>query len=226
MIHRSSFVGFAPFVPFVGNGRLLWLVVALSVGWAPILDGQQLLDRVVARVGGVAITQTDVEAALGLGVVEGQPGEESIASGTHQLIDRQLLLTEVSRFPPPEPSEPAIAELVSRMKAHAGSRYQSLMQRTGLDEPRLRELARDTLRIQAYIDQRFGTTAQAGPQDARDYYDTHRAQFTRNGALLPFEQVETEAREAASLERRRATVTRWIDDLRARGDVVEVTRRP
>jgi hypothetical protein len=181
---------------------------------------------VVARVGGVAITQTDVEAALGLGVVEGQPGEDAIASGTHQLIDRQLLLTEVSRFPPPDPSEPAIAEVVSRMKAHAGSGYPSLMQRTGLDEPRLRELARDTLRIQAYIEQRFGTTAQAGLQDARDYYDTHRAQFTRNGVLLPFEQVETEAREAASSERRRATLTRWIDDLRARGDVVEVTRRP
>jgi hypothetical protein len=214
------------FVPFVVNGRSLWLVVALSLGWVSVVDGQQLLDRVVARVGGLAITQTDVEAALGLGLVDAPPGEDAIASGTRQLIDRQLLLTEVSRFPPPEPSPAAIAELVVKMKARAGARYGSLVQRTGLDDQRLRGLARDTLRIQAYVDQRFGTTAQVGLQDARDYYDAHRQLFTRNGVLLPFELVEIEAREAASLDRRRATVARWIDDLRARGDVVEVTRRP
>ena len=52
-----------------GERRRNWLVVAILIGWLPPLAAQQLLERVVARVGGYAITLTDVNAALALGVV-------------------------------------------------------------------------------------------------------------------------------------------------------------
>jgi hypothetical protein len=183
----------------------------------------QLLDRVVARVGGVAITQSDVDAALGLGVIEPDAGGSSPAQ---QMIDRRLVLAEVQRFPPEAPADDAIGGMVERMKMRAGGGYEALLKRFGLDEQRVRELARDTLRIQAYIDQRFGTSAQVSQQDARDYYDRHPGEFTRNGVVAPFETVEAAARQAASAERRRADVARWLQDLRARGDVVLVTPRP
>jgi hypothetical protein len=192
---------------------------------APVVTAQQLLDRVVARVGGVVITQSDVEAAVGLGVVRPQGGDR-LADGTRQLIDRRLLLTEVARFPPAEPADVAVDRLVTEMKAHAGSGFEALRQRTGVDDQRIRQMARDTLRIQAYVDQRFGTTAQVSQQEARDYYDAHRQEFTRSGALQPFEQVEAEARQAASEERRRRLVEQWVGDLRIRGDVVTVTSPP
>jgi len=183
----------------------------------------QLLDRVVARVGGAAITQTDVDAAVGLGVIEADGAGG--ASATQQMIDRRILLAEVARFPPADPPDSAIAELTATMKARAGAGYDALLKRTGLDDQRVGELARDTLRIQAYIDQRFGTSAQASAQEAREYYDTHRDEFTRNGALAPFESVEAAARQAASATRRRAAVAQWLQGLRARSDVV-VTSRP
>jgi hypothetical protein len=182
----------------------------------------QLLDRVVARVGGTAITQTDVDAAVGLGVIEPDDG----TSPTQQMIDRRLLLAEVARFPPADPADGAIADVMATMKARAGGGYDALLKRTGLDEQRVRDLARDSLRIQGYIDQRFGTSAQAGPQEVRDYYDTHREEFTRNGVLAPFESVEAAARQAASAARRRAAVGQWLQGLRARSDVVVITPRP
>jgi hypothetical protein len=191
--------------------------------WMPPLHGQQLLDRVVARVSGVAITQSDVDAALALGVVEAEPGQDPFASGARQLVDRQLLLAEVARCPPPEPSAAQIAEGVARMRARAGASFADVVKRTGVDDERVRLLARDTLRIQAYVDQRFGTTAQVGTQEARDYYDAHRQEFTRNGVLAPFEEVEAAARQAAAAERRRRTIAQWIADLRTRGDIVIVT---
>ena len=203
-----------------------WFVAAMCLGWLSVASAQQLLDRVVARVGGVAITQTDVEAAIGLGIIDVPAGADRIAAGTKQLVDRQLLLTEVARFPPPEPPAPAIDNLVAKTKAHAGAGYQALVQRTGVDDQRVRELARDTLRIEAYVEQRFGTTAQVGQQEARDYYDTHQKEFTRNGVVLPFEQVENEARTAAATARRRALMAQWVADLRTRGEVVELTSRP
>ena len=197
----------------------MW-VVCLSPAHA-----QLLLDRIVARVGGVAITETDVRAAIGLGILELPDGADPLADGARAMIDRRLVLLEVNRFPPADPGEAAIADIVAAMKLRAGSQYQALVQSNGLDDERLRELARETANIQAYVTQRFGATAQAGLQDARDYYDKHPAEFTRNGTLLPFAQVETAARAAASSERRRTAIAQWIVDLRARGDVVE-TKRP
>jgi hypothetical protein len=179
----------------------------------------QLLDQVVARVNGSAITQTDVNAAIGLGVVEAP-------TAVQQLVDRHLMLGEVARFPPDLPADAAIDQVVEKMKAHAGAGYDALLERNGVDERRVRDMARDTLRIQGYVDQRFGASAQASAQDVRDYYERNRERFTRNGVLAPFESVEAAAREGASTERRRAVVAQWQQGLRARGDVVIVTPRP
>ena len=141
------------------------------------LRAQQLLDKVVARVGTTAITQTDVDAALAFGIVDTQAGEP-----VKQMIDRTLMLAEVEKFRPPEPADAAIAELVAKMKATAGAQAGAVMKRTGVDEKRLAELARATLRIQSYIQQRFGSSTRSEQQMAR-----------------------------------------WLDDLRARGDVAEVS---
>jgi hypothetical protein len=149
---------------------------AASIGaWTAVGSGQQLLDRVVARVGQAAITQTDVEAAVAFGIVDPQ------GDPVKQMIDRRLMLAEVNRFPPPEPDMRAIQDLMARMKANAGPQVSAVMKRTGVDDKRLSELARETLRIQSYIQQRFGTTARAADQ-----------------------------------------MTRWLSDLRARGDVAEL----
>ncbi len=83
--------------------------------WLSVV-AQQLLDRVVARVGTTAVTQTDVDAALAFGIVNKQAGEP-----VKQMIDRKLMLAEVEKFRPPEPAETAIAELVAKMKATAGA---------------------------------------------------------------------------------------------------------
>ena len=125
---------------------------------------QQLLDRVVARVGTTAITQTDVDSAIAFGIVQQKTadGREPLK----QMIDRRLILDEVSRFPPPEPTADAVNEQLSKMKAAAGDQAAAVMRRTGVDEKRLAEFARETLRIEAYLAQRFGSGARAEQQRA------------------------------------------------------------
>jgi hypothetical protein len=186
------------------------------------LDAQQLLDKVLARVGTTAITLTDVRAAIGLGLVEVGSGGDAEAAGLQRVIDRHIVLNEVGRFPPPEPSAAEVAEQVAAMRSHAGPSYDRLAASAGIDETRLQELARQTLRIRAYITQRFGTTAQVTEEEARKYFDDHPEQFSRNGARLSFEQAASAARQRASAERLRATTDQWIRDLRARADVVIV----
>jgi hypothetical protein len=198
-------------------------MLCAGLAWAVTLtvtaSAQQLLDRVVARIGNYAITLTDVQAALGLGLIQPQQGAEPIGPGTQQMIDRQLVLTEVVRFPPPEPDSGAIDKEVARLKANAGAQLPALAQSTGLSETRIRELARDDLRILSYLDQRFGTTVQVSDDEVARYFQEHESEFTRGGELMPFDEGETLARQRASAERRRAIIDQWTRDLRTRADV-------
>jgi hypothetical protein len=194
------------------------LVLHLAFGilhFASEASAQQLLDRIVARVSATAITLTDLQAARGFGIVTGATDEAAL----QQMIDRQLLLIEVGRFPPAEPTEAAIAAQVTRERAAAGQRAAELMAATGTDEGRLRDLARDTLRIDSYVDQRFGTALQVTDDDAAGYYDAHPDEFRTNGAVIPFEQALPLARERAAAERRRTQLDRWLIDLRGRADI-------
>jgi hypothetical protein len=194
------------------------LGVTIFMLWLPAVQAQQLLDRVLARVDGAPITLTDVQAAIGLGIVQVGSGD-AIAGGTQQMIDRQLELTEVQRFPPPEPSPEAVARETARLKMNAGPRLPMLMQSTGLTEQRITDLARDNLRIAGYLDQRFGTTVQVSDEEVAAYYRTHEAEFTNAGVTVPYEDAEPVARQRVSTERRRAIVNQWIRDLRTRADV-------
>src|SRR6187401_2766252 len=82
----------------------VWHLAFCILHFASAASAQQLLDRVVARVSGNALTLTELQSARGFGIINA-PTE---AAALPQLIDRQLLLIEVGRFPPPEPTEAAV----------------------------------------------------------------------------------------------------------------------
>jgi hypothetical protein len=200
------------------------VAVALLLTWLSPASGQQLLDRIVARVNGAAITLTDVRAAIGLGVVELPPGAgEPVA--VEAMVERQLVLAEVARFAPAEPPAAEVAREAARLAAHAGARLPELMAANGIDEARIRDIARDTLRIRAYQDQRFGATVQLTEEEVAQYYRIHPEEFTRNGTLMPFGEAEPAARERAGAERRANTIAQWITDLRGRAEI-SIPRRP
>lgn len=206
-----------------------WPLLALCLNSAVCIlhcgataEAWQLIDRVLARVGMTAVTMTDVRVARELGLIETTPGDSPESAGLQQTIERQLVLDEVARFSPPDPSEPEITEEVAAMKSRAGQGFDALVIATGLDEPKLRQLARETLRIRAYVAQRFGTNAQVTVDEARKYYEEHPAEFTRDGVRIAFEEAEAVARQRASAERLRSTIDKWVRDLRSRAEVVLV----
>ena len=205
----------------IGRFALCLHLAFCILNCAGTVNAQQLIDRVLARVGPTAVTMTDVRIALELGLVQ-VSGDDRQAVALERTIDRQLQLNEVARFSPPEPPAAAVAEEVASMKMRAGPGLNALMTSTGLDEARLQQFARETLRTRAYIAQRFGTTVQVNEDEARKYYEEHPAEFTRDGVRLPFEEAESSARQRASTERLRVTLDKWDRDLRMRAEVVIV----
>jgi hypothetical protein len=149
-------------VPAVRDGVRICLAASISLAFLSVGSAQQLLDQVAARVGTTAITRTDVDAATAFGVVSAGQGDP-----LQQVIDRRLMLAEVDKFKPADPADADVAALVGKMKASAGSDVNAVMKRTGVDDRRLTELARDTLRLQAYLAQRFGTGTRSDQQIAR-----------------------------------------------------------
>jgi hypothetical protein len=209
------------FIPWFLLGLTLYCAFSIARNGATV-HAWQLLDRVLARVGTNAVTMTDVRTARELGLIEIKPGENPDAVALERTIERQLMLDEVARFSPPEPDDAAVSEEAAAIKSRAGSGFDALVVATGLDESRLRQLARETLRIRAYIAQRFGTTVQVTEDEARRYYEEHLDDFTRNGVRIAFEEAEPVARQRASAERLRSTIEKWVRDLRVRSQVVIV----
>lgn len=201
------------------SGRVGMAAVVLLLAGGSRLVAQELIDRIVARVDGVTVTLTDVQMALAIGLVRATPGEDPVASGTQQLIDRQLIVAEVQRFPPPEPAAEAIDREVARLTAQAVGGLPAVERATGLTTQRLRLLARENLRTAGYLDQRFGTAGPVDEGEAAEYYRTHPEEFTVGGDLQPYDDVAATAQLRAAIRRRQTAIDGWVRGLRMRADV-------
>jgi hypothetical protein len=176
-------------------GGRIFIVALLFAVVTRVAAADEIIERVVAVAAGDVITQTDVAAARDLGLVQvsdaGDPSREIIS----RLIDRALMLAEVDRYAPPEPSTAAIDSGVQAVRARFDTppAFDAALAKVGMDERSLRDAIRQDLRIRAYLDLRFVV---APATDA--------------------------AGLAAAVARRDALVTAWVEGLRRRATITEV----
>jgi len=132
----------------------------VAAAWAVTVRAETI-DRVLAVVAGQVITLTDVTAARDLGLVPVGDTPDPVRAVLSKLIDRELILDEVERYVPPEPSAEAIDDDVSAIRARfpSQSAFEAAMLRSGLDEKLVRDIVRQNLRIRAYEEQRFAAAA-------------------------------------------------------------------
>jgi hypothetical protein len=176
------------------SGRV-FAVALLFTAVTHVAAADEIIERVVAVAAGDVITQTDVAAAHDLGLMQvsdtGDPSREIIS----RLIDRALMLAEVDRYAPPEPSAAEIDNGVQAVRARFDTpqAFDAALGKVGMDERALRDTIRQDLRIRAYLDLRF--------------------------VVAPASDAEG---QAAAVARRDALVTAWIAGLRRRATITEV----
>jgi hypothetical protein len=205
-----------------------WLVVAAQAATAQApapaaRPGEILLERTVAIVGGAVVTQSDVELAVSLGLIE-PAAAASPADATVAVIDRWLMLHEVARFSPAEPDPAAVEARLAAVRARAGGEapLAAALSARGFTPARLAAWVRDDLRITAYLDQRFASAGVPAAADVAAYADAHRAEFERDGVAAA--EMARVARERLLADRRRDLIADWLADLRRRTEVVEFRR--
>jgi hypothetical protein len=125
------------------------LIVSMLVGQAP-----ELVDRTLAIVAGRTVTLSDARTALALGLVEGATVDADVVQ---RLVDRELMLREIDRYDPLEPTAERIDERLAAARAVAGGEdgLARVLRDGGFAERRLRAWIRDDLRVEAYLQQRF-----------------------------------------------------------------------
>jgi hypothetical protein len=121
----------------------------------------ETIDRVLAVAAGQLIMLSDVTAARDLGLEAADGAADPVRAVLTKLIDRELMLAEVDRYGPPEPTTAAVDREVERVRARFPSpdAFNAALARSGIDEPHLRETLRQNLRMAAYLDQRFASAA-------------------------------------------------------------------
>jgi hypothetical protein len=202
--------------------RIVRLCLSIATVWilaAPVA-ASPIIERLMAVVSGEIVTLTDVNAAIGLGLVNTAGATDPIGAALDQVIDRALILIEVDRFAPPEPAAAEIDARVRELRARFPSdeAFARALEAYGLTPERLRRIARDDIRLFAYLDQRFASVP-ASQEDVDRYYREHAQDFTRDGALLPLSEVAPDIRRRLEAERRSELVGEWTRGLRLRAEV-------
>jgi hypothetical protein len=121
----------------------------------------ETIDRVLAVVAGQLITLTDVTAATDLGLQSTEGAADPVRAVLDKLIDRELVLAEVERYAPAEPTTEAVDREVERVRQRfpTARAFDAALERSGIDQQHLRETLREDLRVRAYLDQRFSTAS-------------------------------------------------------------------
>ena len=176
-----------------------------------------VVDRVMAVVGSAVVTLSDVRAAEAFGLTSGTAPADVLTA----LIDRELMLGEVDRYVAPDPESGVLDRRLGQIQARFPSRalYEQALARTAMTEERLRTFVSENLRVESYVDQRFGSAAKPAPDEVLRYYREHPAEFSQAGRLAPFDEVQAAVQQKLATDRRRALVVDWLDRLRRRSQV-------
>jgi len=140
-----------------------------ATAWS--LQGQEVVDRIVARVENDVILLSDVrELEEYQELVNGKSESESAI--LDRLIDQWIVRSEaaLSRFP--EPKDAEMDREVSRVVKSFASleEYEARRKQSGLNEAEVRKIVTAQLYLTTYLDSRFRPSVQIGEKAIVDFY--------------------------------------------------------
>ena len=184
---------------------------------------QELVDRVLAVVEAHVILLSDVRAFLDLRLIETFDVTDPTRSVLTALIERHLMLEEVARYvieePLPEDVDARLAQAVARVGGQEA--FQKLLPTVGFTVDDFRQELQNDLRIERYLDRRFGSPQPTG-DDVAAYFSDHADDFRTNGVLPSFDAARDEARSRLSKALRQQAIDDWVASLTTRADVFRV----
>ena len=198
---------------------------------APAAQAQEVVDKMVATVnGGVRIeliTYSDIlwQLALQPDTPLANPGSETLNLALGRLIEQRLILQEADRLPTIAPTDAEIEAMLNQLVKQFPSQaeFQQRMARVGLNSEQLREIVRQRLTIEKYLDFRFRSFTIISQKEVNDYYNevyVPRLRRERPGIIVPelkdvYSTIESELTES-KIE---SETDAFLDSARERAEV-------
>jgi hypothetical protein len=211
------------------TGRTPWLLAGLVLILALVADvsisSAEVLDRVVASIGDVAITQSDVEHEYRLErFLDGQwpppaPDSKTLVQVRERLVDQTLLLEEETKDLSHDPAlqKTAAEELDGLRKRFPSEQdYQSALQSLHMDERQVLATLVDQQRILRIIEQELRPAAAPATADIESYYhDVFTPEYERKCAspVPPLTEVEEQIREVLIQKKIDQLLADWEEEL-------------
>jgi hypothetical protein len=196
---------------------------------APAARAQEIVDRWVATINQrELITYTDLLWQLSLqpDTPLDQPRSEDLQRVLNLLIDQRLISQEAGKLPTITPSDAdvdkATNELVKRFPSQAA--FYERLARVGLTGEGLREIVRQRVEIENYLNFRFRSFTIISTEEIAAYYrdvyvPRHRRQSP--GRIVPtLEQASAEIERTLTEDKIESDTDAFLEDARTRAEIV------
>ena len=195
---------------------------ALFLGLLPAsthVRGQEVVDRIVARVETEIILQSDVrQLSRYQAFLDGKPQSDSDI--LNRLIDQWIVRSEagVARFP--QPSEEDVNRSIERLKRSFSSpeEFQTRQELSGVTDDEIRRFVRAQLYLSNYLDSRFRPSIQIDEKAIDEFYRSRvvpRAE-SRNQTPPTLENARDFIQEALVQQAINEQADRWLKESRTR----------
>jgi hypothetical protein len=201
------------------------LILGITMGVGTRAAAAEMVDRVVASVDNIAITQNEVEKQYRLErFLDGQPMEEASASVLEGVRDRlinQLLMeqeveAEGGNLPDfSTQAEKAWEEV--RGKYPSEEAFQTAMEKVGMSRQEILRRLQAQERTLYLIDERLRPAAWVDLSEIESYYrETFVPEYERRQASKPppLEEVESQIREILIQKKINELLPDWMEELR------------
>jgi|AP45_3_1055517.scaffolds.fasta_scaffold40353_1 hypothetical protein len=210
--------------------RLFWSVsVTMCVAVAPAIGAGQapvsldLVDRVLADVARQVIMLSDVRAFLELGLVDPPASADPVPETLTALIERQLVVNEISANVIEEPSTQEVEGQMAVVAERLGGlgALRAVLPSVGFTAEDLKQLLREDLRVERYLARRFPGARQPTEEELAAWMQEH-ADELRDAGALSLEEARDEARRQLTRALRQESIDAWVSTLVDRADVYRV----
>ncbi len=190
---------------------------------------QEVVDKMVASINGrELITYTDLlwQLALQPDTPIDQPRADDLQHALNLLIDQRLIAEEAGKLPAITAKEAdverATNELIKRFPSQEG--FRERLQRVGLTPDQLREIVRQRIEIDNYLNFRFRSFVVITPKEIADHYrDVYVPRWRRQspGRIVPTLEEATKQIEQTLTEAKiESDSDAFLEDARARAEIV------
>lgn len=213
-------------------GWWIFQLVLLALALAAPRAGAQtvILDRVVAVVGGVPVTASDVAHECALeeflaGAAPSDPSTATRSAALSRLIDQKLLESELENYHFDRKAEATRAqhrlENIKR-RFHGDAKYTAAMRALGLDKGELLGRLVQQDEILEMINRRLRPAAAVEPKEVEQYYRrVFLPEFAkeRHGTPPSLAATEPQIREILTQKKINSLLEQWLKELRAEDGV-------